>query len=73
MHNRNMKDRVMRVKKTLPGLVLGKRATELPPLYEKSELEAEALKHMSKGALDRSSNKIASTKNLNYDSTHDIV
>jgi hypothetical protein len=37
-----MKDRVMRVKKTLPGLVLGVRNTALPPLQEKSELEAEA-------------------------------
>lgn len=34
LENRNLKQRVMRVKKTLPGLVLGKRATAVPPLEE---------------------------------------
>jgi len=38
------KNRVMRVKKTLPGLVLGMRATALPPLMEDpAELKGQAL------------------------------
>ena len=32
LNNRELKQRVMRVKKTLPGLQLGKRATAVPPL-----------------------------------------
>lgn len=34
--NRELKNRVIRVKKTLPGLKLGNRATALPPLEETS-------------------------------------
>lgn len=37
MNNRQAKQRIMRVKKTLPGLVLGKRANALPPLDEESK------------------------------------
>lgn len=52
MQNRHMKDRVMRVKKTLPGLVLGIRNTALPPLMEeKSDLEAKGQAEIARNAM----------------------
>jgi len=47
VNNRELKHRVMRVKKTLPGLILGKRATALPPLEEKSAVIAKGQMAMS--------------------------
>lgn len=55
--SRHMKDRVMRVKKTLPGLVLGVRNTALPPLEEKSELEAAGQKAVAENAMQNSGSK----------------
>lgn len=44
----NHKTRVMRVKKALPGLQFGQRATQLPPLTEDlNELKGQGEKHMA--------------------------
>ena len=57
LNNRELKQRVMRVKKTLPGLVLGKRATAVPPLEEKSALVEQAQKSISGSLIGDKSKK----------------
>ena len=67
----------MRVKKTLPGLILGKRATALPPLEERSVVLAKGQAAMS-GQLsgNQSKQSLASgskKKLINANSEREIV
>jgi len=69
MRNQNHKTRVMRVKKALPGLQFGQRATQLPPLHEDiNELKGQGEKHMASRKNFNSNSK----SNFNNESSADI-